>query len=390
MINPKNDFPGLSERYLLVDWVRSLSIAAVLAVHLGDARFAQHLSYKHHDFLTWCWNAFGRNGAYGVTIFFVVSGFLITRILVEDRNRFNTLSLRTFYIRRIARIFPLLLLTTVIGAFFLLRGAVGSPQFRFCYHSADVGPGLWASLATFCFNWYRIYHESKIFGFGLHWDVLWSLSVEEQFYLLYPLILIGLGTKRKAYLFLGGLILLAPLFRLLTFCIAPHHYLMNAINSFGILDQLATGCLLYFAVRETPALFAKHQEMAILLMGLGFMVVGATYYWTNANLPRNLIYAPSFLSCGLFIGLWGGLHITFPENWLARLFALPGKMSYGMYLLHTSLLYVLWDYARWVDPWPSFFLFFSFTTAIASLSYKAFEKPANSWIRRHLMHPLKQ
>ncbi len=171
-----------------LDGLRAVSVVLVIAGHAALYGPA-----------TRQWKLFSSlflNSEIGVTWFFVISGFLITALLLREQARTNSISLSRFYLRRALRILPpfyVLVLTVLMLKYF---GGLAIP-----------GQRIWTS-ATFTYN--IVKHPP----YGSWWlGHTWSLSVEEQFYLCWPLLLILLGAKR-ARLAAGVLIVLAPLFRL--------------------------------------------------------------------------------------------------------------------------------------------------------------------------------
>src|SRR3954453_5101511 len=145
-----------------LDGIRALSIAMVLMLHLSDTK--NFLSYRYVEPFNF--------GFFGVWTFFIISGFLITSLLLEETASTGTISLKNFYFRRTMRIFPCsYVYLAVIGVLGLL------PAIDF-----------WHAL-TYTVN----YHQ---FGRAWHISHLWSLSVEEQFYLLWPAVLCYGGRRR--------------------------------------------------------------------------------------------------------------------------------------------------------------------------------------------------
>ena len=116
-----------------------------------------------------------------MTLFFVISGFLISKVLIQSHEDYKNLDLIAFYFHRVARVLPLLLLTVGIGILFLTIPSQ-TTRMVFCFRSHEPTIGMWVAIATFTYNWFRHWYLSAGQMFGMHWDVLWSLSVEEQFY----------------------------------------------------------------------------------------------------------------------------------------------------------------------------------------------------------------
>ncbi|MEC0266884.1 acyltransferase family protein [Paenibacillus anseongense] len=150
-----------------LDGIRALSVLAVIAYHLN-----------------WGWAS---GGFLGVSVFFVLSGYLITDMLLEERKSKNRIDLKRFWIRRIRRLLPAMLSMIITVAAFLAI----SNHSRLISIQGDI----WSAI-TYTSNWYNIFHQVSYFeSFGPPSPLghLWSLAIEEQFYLLWPLIIIGLS-----------------------------------------------------------------------------------------------------------------------------------------------------------------------------------------------------
>lgn len=197
-----------------LDGLRAISIALVLVLHMSATR--NFFTYKQIEWMN--------PGDLGVRTFFVISGFLITTLLLEELDRDGRISLKNFYIRRTFRIFP---------AFYAYVAAIALLA---AYGIVELAPGDLPRAMTYTVN----YHNQ-----GGSWMVahLWSLSVEEQFYLLWPATLAFLGRRRG--LISAALVLAAvPLIRLIGWVFFPE-YRVNIGHSFEtVADALATGCLL--------------------------------------------------------------------------------------------------------------------------------------------------
>jgi peptidoglycan/LPS O-acetylase OafA/YrhL len=366
-----------NERLQAVDMVRSISILLVLAFHLGLTYFYQELPAQPY-WLEWVWFKTSANGEYGVLMFFVVSGFLITRLIALQPPGLFKPDLRKFYFRRIGRILPLFLLILAVNSLYSFQELMGLHlQLSSVFH-----PLFWVSLATFSFNWYRAFGPSPSPGFGLHWDILWSLSVEEQFYLFYPLFLCGLRNKRNLFLFFLFFILLGPWVR----AVGVYHYLHNdywKMNSFALFDLIAMGGLLYLTVERFGPTLRKKPRWCLLFLSAGLFLFLEIYLQTVAKAMFQLkIWGPSAIGLSVFLCLLGGLHLKVFELNRLRFLTLPGKLSYGIYLWHILVLYCLLTFLKKYNEWPDFLIFILLGTTVAWLSYRFFEQPANLWVRK--------
>ncbi len=199
-----------------LDGLRAVSIGLVLVQHLsGTAGFP----IQDPRSLM----ALGDVGYLGVRTFFVISGFLITTLLLKEHEKTGTVSLGDFYVRRAFRIFPAMYAFVLV---MLVVGALGA--FRYLEHDAF-------HALTYTMN----YHYQRSWELG-H---LWSLSVEEQFYLLWPALMLLAGPRWIGHV-AGGMILLAPVMRVLAWYFAPFRddVIMEAYPC--VMDAIAAGSLL--------------------------------------------------------------------------------------------------------------------------------------------------
>ena len=239
--------------------------------------------------------------ALGVHVFFVLSGYLITGLLEKEYERHGRISLAVFYERRCFRIFP--------AAFaYILIIAMFSPASR---------PGL-AYAATYTVA----YHPTGIPVLVQH---LWSLSVEEQFYLLWPLALL-LGFRYRAWI-AGSAMLAAAAFRLfavLNPAQIPIDYLH--FSFFGTLDSIAAGCLLAIferQLRQGCAWMAEYPAIAIA-MPVTIWVL-ETSFWGNLSVLWGAV--------PLLIAFWVFLLVE-RKDWILNnpVVSAIGVLSYSLYL----------------------------------------------------------
>ena len=288
--------PALPERIPSLDGLRAISILLVLLAHFSIGLMA-HL------------------GNFGVRMFFLISGFLITALLLKEYDRANCISLRNFYVRRILRIFPAfyayMAVVFVLASFGLIR----------------LLPGDMLHALTYTMN----YHVVR------SWYVnhIWSLSVEEQFYLLWPAVLVFAGIK-KARRVAVVTILLVPVIRLIMYY--PLHASATALdrNFQAVCDVLATGCLLA-AVYNRLGANATYQRMqswrAYLLIPLTFIVLSGLIFRLSE---------PLYYTLGQSIGNFGGIllldyAVRAPHSLLGKILntrplAAIGVLSYSIYL----------------------------------------------------------
>ena len=366
-------------RLPIVDLVRLVSILAVFAPHLSvGLRPAS-------PFFDDLWSHWAGNGSYGVTLFFVISGLVITRTILSRTPYLEAIDLRGFYLRRAGRILPLLVLVIAAGAV-AMRLAPPSPARDWCLKnpSARFDAGFWAALATFSFNWLRIRREASAFGFGLQWDVLWSLAIEEQFYFCYPLLVRRLGTRRSLAFALAPVVAFGPLSRAVAMAVNPESFLLAFTNSFAAFEQLAMGALLaLWLEREEAAPARAGRPWPGRLAGWGAAAGVAFVYWySDLGKAPDRIWGPSAIAGCLTVFLAVGIRRGwFAWRWSRGLTWL-GQLSYGGYLLHPLAIFALWPLLEPRSRWVGFPLVAATTLGAAALLHRFYEVPANRAIRR--------
>ncbi|WP_010115206.1 acyltransferase [Acinetobacter sp. P8-3-8] len=309
-----------------IDVLRGISILLVLIHHFN-------IPYKLHDTLLGM-PIFGeslstlvaRNGNYGVTMFFVISGFLITQHTLQRNHSLAQINLKDFYIRRIARIMPCLVLLVAIVT---ILGVMGlKPFMNQAPNGIEVSYGL-TVFAAFSFWMNILIIENGWVNYAL--GVLWSLSVEEVFYLAFPILCIALGRDRGFIVFLLAVIVYAPYFRSLHFAEESGAYLYHYFSSF---DGIAIGCL--------TALIAQNMHRNIQIPKLTIPVV-------SISMIALYLYAPikevSTWGISVFAVLSASLIFCFaqnPQTESASIFSKGmlwiGQRSYEMYLFHLIIL----------------------------------------------------
>ena len=205
-----------SARIPSLDGIRAIAILLVLYGHLiGTGDFPDRLDST--------FDVLGDLAHLGVLVFFVISGFLITSLLMSEREKIGTISLGKFYLRRVLRIFP------AFYAFIVALAAASALGWM------DLGGQDFAYALTYTVNYYPQH--------PWHIGHLWSLSVEEQFYLLWPLTLLVLR-QRRALVVATLAIFIGPAIREWTFHVDPSTTLAGLPIFPAMCDYLATGCAL--------------------------------------------------------------------------------------------------------------------------------------------------
>jgi len=343
-----------------LDGLRAIAVLMVMMCH-----FKLATPYR-------LWHVFDQGG-FGVYLFFVLSGFLITRILISQKDKPHYF--RNFYARRTLRIFPLYYGVLAI-TFWLLVPLFPSPTI-----SADARYQGW--LWGYAYNILvaikgRYFFSSGWMGLG-HF---WSLAVEEQFYLAWPFIVMFVSRKTLKTICVS-IIALTPLVRMAFFLSEANIYWV-VMFTLCQLDSLAWGALL--AVLEKSGKLTRLRRPAVITMiGVGSLLAVASLHWPKSpetGFPLVAYHSGiAILFAAVILLAQGGSF-----GWLnGAIFREIGQKSYAMYVFHVPLLFLARDldvvsYLRHKLRYPIpadvlFFLIMIATTyALAFLSYHAYEK----------------
>lgn len=337
-----------------LDTLRALAVFCVLISHW----FPEHHKLRIFPF-----------GYAGVTLFFVLSGFLISEILIksreiaEEKNQSKFHSVKQFYIRRTLRIFPIYYITLFI--LYILN----------VNNIRDI------------FFWF-LFYASNIYFFSIHsyagyLSHFWTLAVEEQFYIIWPFVILFIPKK---YLFKSiiGIILVGPLFRALMFFINlgnPGFYTFSEVLTPSCMDSFGLGAVLaYYRIYKNniPESYIRIVKLLfliyifILTILIFFLPSLIRVFFLNFNLSLIfllLIYKTS-------IGFTGFLKIIFENKILLYL----GKISYGMYLFHkfTPPIYSYFELPPIQNLYLRMIVLTLLLIFISSLSWYLIEKPINN------------
>jgi peptidoglycan/LPS O-acetylase OafA/YrhL len=295
----------------------------------------------------------------GVDVFFVLSGFLITGILLQ-RKQSSQLDgsgyLLPFYGRRFLRIVPPYLLTLIV--------------YRLIYRLDDLHP--WPLFVFFGMNLQRFFYPG---GPG---DLpLWSLAVEEQFYLVWPFIVLFVSERALLRISLAALVVV-PLLRIACTGWLHSEFLIYVLTPFRA-DLLCAGAALAILWKvRTPQLEAVLRRWAFAGMLLGFGTLGILQIWpyfrlsSDEPLANGLCLSLSLLGAASLL-VWA----LADRGWLRRLLSLApiryiGRISFTMYLVHVMVIVQLARYIGWRHiTVPAF----AFTVLYATLSWYLMERP---------------
>jgi peptidoglycan/LPS O-acetylase OafA/YrhL len=369
-------FDPSRERLIAVDLLRSLAIFIVVAGHSKTG-----LSFPESPWVQYIWAQIAGSSVIGVFVFFVISGFLITRLIDRSPGGLLHPDYGWFYIRRAGRILPLMVLVFFIGIamYFSIHEISNRAAYCFKGPGAPYGAWFWASIPTFHFNWFLIAHPTQ--DFPRHWGILWSLAVEEQFYLIYPFLLRRIGTIGNLKIFLWATMAFALISNATTSAWRPADHALNHFSSFYGFGFIALGAIVYLANKEHPKIAGSALKASLsVLLGLGLFIV---LLFKGGSIPA--IAFTILLGAAVSMALLGLLQGGWREHLIVRWAAEPGRLSYGLYLWHIALLYFTAPYIKNL-PWSiAFSIYVVATFGWAFLSYRFYELPLNRAIRSWLL-----
>jgi peptidoglycan/LPS O-acetylase OafA/YrhL len=339
------------------DGLRGIAILAVLLAHLAyipQISFARIFEY----------------GRMGVDLFFVLSGFLITGILVDSKQLKNYF--RNFYARRALRIWPVYY--AVLAVFFVLI-----PLF-FGHNAFDTGERTWGYYVTYTQNLFLSFHHAAPL------QPTWSLAVEEQYYAGWALVvfLFGRAALRN---WLIGMILFSTALRAIAYF---HGASLEFLHDFTLcrLEPLATGGLAALWLRSPRINLLRWSRGAWIgvLLGLGGITL-VLVDWGVRTVIFNYAFVASLLASLVALALAatpssvGGLLC---QRWLTY----TGKISYGIYLIHVPVFMAISylaqrtyggaNLSRYAQILLALAAFLA-VAVIASLSWRYFEQPILRW-----------
>lgn len=329
------------ERIPALDGVRAMAAMAVLALH--------------------CRLPLAGGGAIGVDIFFVLSGYLITGLLVTEFNNTGAIDIRRFYVNRAIRLLPPLFL--MLLAFVLIV----------CFLAPQSHPEMMALMAAF----YVTDYSMAIWNFPQQLGHTWSLSVEEQFYLIWPfvvLFLVRLG-RQKAIAVLIGLLAASIGWRAIDAAIWDSwewtNYRFDTHMSGLVMGSLAV----ILDWRPKPALAEKLVRRAGSLLLVAMML-----FPPQSALALGLLSPVVEVSATLFIlALVAGPETTITRILSSRPFVYLGLLSYSIYLWHYPIAFALNGI---FPPVVNVLIVSALSIVISAISYRYVERPLRDARRR--------
>ena len=313
-----------------LDVLRFVAAFSVFFFHLGqdlNAFFTEAGLFHWFKYLT----KITSKGALGVNFFFVLSGFLITYLMLWEVKKTNAFSYKKFLVRRTLRIWPLYFLIVLIGFFVFPRIIEG-------YHTQHSATWYLFFLANF--------DEIRVGAFDSinFLTSPWSIAVEEQFYVIWGLLgllFLSLMKPNKVYLKYAvyALLCVSLVFRWMHWDDARVLY----YNTLSVMPDLLFGCLMALYWDKNPAFFDKIKEMSktkiMLIYGLGVLMI----LFKNIIFAGNLVvferYAIAFFFCFVVIDQIQNQRLI-KSKVMRKTCIYLGKISYGIYMFHLVVMYL--------------------------------------------------
>ena len=295
-----------------LDGLRAISVGLVMLAHFGFKSVSP--------------------GGLGVTIFFFISGFLITSLLIAENDRTGTIRIPDFYIRRLLRLGPelyLLILVSGVAGFFYGK------------------PTTWTDLNAALLYWTNylsafVDTRGDDWSSPLRWRFLWSLAVEEHFYLTFPLLVFCFRKRLRALLFiLPGLCVAVLVWRYIAHRMGfTDNYTFVASDC--RIDSIAIGCVTAIVFHLYAGRLSRRPWLALAGLLLGLATLLASLVIRDDTFRQTVRYTVQGLAlCGIFLGLFfskvgagfRGLLEVSALRWL-------GRRSYGAYLWHSEIVHL--------------------------------------------------
>ena len=352
---------GKKRRYITgLDGIRAIAVIMVLAYHLKLALF--------------------KSGFLGVTVFFVLSGYLITGILISEVEEEGTIDLKNFWLRRIRRLVPAVMSMAVVIIF------VSAVVNRIIFTKGC--KDFLASVLGFN-NWWQIFNKVSYFeaaGVTSPFTHCWSLAIETQFYLIYPLVLLGIyklvksrgeGRAKRGLLFAGVTLLLALISVILMIVLfdpqqdASRVYYGTDTRAFSLLFGALLAIL--WEYRMVPRRLSASVNMVLGSVSFAVLIVmtiainGSSNFWY-----RGGQFVGTILTVLMVYAVSGR------KTWLSRFLSNPvlkwiGDRSYSIYLWHYPIILLISKGIK--ASWWITLIEIVLSVVLAELSYRFIETP---------------
>jgi peptidoglycan/LPS O-acetylase OafA/YrhL len=341
-----------------LDGLRAVSILIVLASHTGYGAVVP--------------------GGLGVTIFFFLSGYLITTLLIEESERSGRISIGKFYLRRAFRLFPPLVVTLVVAYSLVMLGLL---------NGGISWAGVLAQLLYFA-NYYGLFYDpgnTTAAGTG----ILWSLAVEEHFYMIYPALLAGmlaLGLSKQRIVVVLALVCVAVLAWRMHLVGVPNFKAERTYYSSDTrIDSIVFGCLLALVANprdeKRGASNPFLQPMSAALLVAAAIVMLTTIVWRDIYFRETFRYSLQGLALMpvFYFAIKYATHFPFTllnHPWVKRI----GVYSYAIYLIHYVVVNAIEKNVPWLASVKPLLVLMTFV--IAALYAAVLDNFVDSYFRR--------
>jgi peptidoglycan/LPS O-acetylase OafA/YrhL len=346
-----------------LDVLRFVAAYMIVLLHCffgWRTKFGQPPSFNSPSASTDSWELIFHNLAFGVDIFFLISGFLITYLLLSEREKTGKVDVPKFYIRRAFRIWPLyffMILTGPLLTYFFFEQSPNYPLHFFFLGNFDIIDQGMKSVAT---------------------NHLWSICIEEHFYLFIPL-LMALAPVKRIPQFLFGIIFLSILFRAHMALNTENYGMALYVHTLSRIDVLALGSLFGYYYFQKKLSFNSPLPIRLMVYGIFiFMFLNVDYAECGtlftATIKKYFFVLIAAYACGNFLFNENSLIKIRKPNVLHHL----GKASYGIYMFNPVVVFLALKFFS-ADTLNNYLTFLAavhiVVIGLALASYHFFEMP---------------
>lgn len=355
--------PGFQNAYQPhLDGLRGVAIILVILAHIGFGRVIP--------------------GGFGVSLFFFISGLLITGLLINEFNSKNTISLKNFYLRRVIRLYPALVFMTVLSVILLL-----------VFHSRIQLLAILSSLFYFANYYYTYFKPPATNSFDDIFNIVWSLSIEEHFYLVFPLLFYVLYRSGDKLLYLSLAVCLVAF--------GYRYYILNtAINDYvatmriyvvteARVDSIMWGCISALLIYKKQAGWYINIIRSPWALLIGIIIILSPAVFSNRLFAESFRFTRQSLG---FMFIVPGIGYLAQNSIIKRILehnvlVFIGKLSYSLYLFHWVAVTVANNYFEFATPgWLCLML--GLTILLSLTSYHLVERPFVKLRKRFGSHAL--